>query len=102
MRVISGTLGGRKFYPDKLVATRPTTDFAKTALFNILNNQFDFQEISFLDLFSGTGSISYEFASRGCQRIVAVEKDDRCLAFIKKRMGEWKIEVIDLIKSDVF
>src|SRR5580765_4067437 len=102
MRVISGTLGGRKFYPDKLTATRPTTDFAKTALFNILNNHFDFQEVSFLDLFSGTGSISYEFASRGSKRIVAVENDERCLTFIKKRIEEWKIEVIDLIKSDVF
>lgn len=102
MRVISGTLGGRKFYPDKLDLTRPTTDFAKTALFNILNNVFDFREISFLDLFSGTGSISYEFASRGSPRIVAVEKDERCIAFIKKRMEEWKLEVIDLLKSDVF
>src|SRR6185295_9132867 len=102
MRVISGTLGGRKFYPDKLSATRPTTDFAKTALFNILNNVFDFQEISFLDLFSGTGSISYEFASRGSSRIVAVEKDEKCIAFIKKHIEEWKIDAIDLIKSDVF
>src|SRR6185436_15153128 len=102
MRLISGTLGGRKFYPDKLTATRPTTDFAKTALFNILNNVFDFEEVSFLDLFSGTGSISYEFASRGCKRIVSVEKDERCIAFIQKLIPEWKIEVIDLIKSDVF
>jgi len=102
MRIISGTLGGRKFYPDKLTATRPTTDFAKTALFNILNNYFDFQEVSFLDLFSGTGSISFEFASRGSSRIVAVENDERCIAFIKKRIEEWKIEAIDLIKSDVF
>src|SRR6185295_12279574 len=102
MRVISGTLGGRKFYPEKLPATRPTTDFAKTALFNILNNNFDFEEISFLDLFSGTGSISYEFASRGCARIVAIDKDERCIEFIRKVMREWKIETIDPIRSDVF
>ncbi len=101
MRVISGTLGGRKFYPNNLSATRPTTDFAKTGLFNILNNHFDFQEVSFLDLFSGTGSMSYEFASRGSNRIVAIEKDEACISFIKKNMQEWKIETIVLIKSDV-
>jgi 16S rRNA (guanine966-N2)-methyltransferase len=102
MRVISGTLGGRKFYPEKLSATRPTTDFAKTALFNILNNNFDFEEIRFLDLFSGTGSISYEFASRGCKQIVAIDKDERCIEFIRKMIGEWKIETIHPIRSDVF
>src|SRR5205085_12594336 len=94
MRVISGALGGRKFYPENLSATRPTTDFAKTALFNILNNVFDFREVNFLDLFSGTGSISYEFASRGCSHIVAVEKDPRCFDFIEKIIDQWKIEGI--------
>lgn len=102
MRVISGSLGGRRFYPDKLTHTRPTTDFAKTALFNILNNHFDFQEISFLDLFSGTGSISFEFASRGCRRIVSVDKDESCNLFIRKMSKDWKIESIEVIKSDVF
>lgn len=102
MRVISGTLGGRKFYPQQLTATRPTTDFAKTGLFNILNNHFDFQETRFLDLFSGTGNISYEFASRGCKRIVSVDKDTRSVEFIKKMIREWKIDAIEVIKSDVF
>src|SRR6476620_715187 len=102
MRVISGTLGGRKFYPQQLTGTRPTTDFAKTGLFNILNNHFDFQETSFLDLFSGTGNISYEFASRGSNRIVSVDNDARCIEFIKKMIREWKIASIEVIKSDVF
>jgi len=102
MRVISGTLGGRKFYPQQLTETRPTTDFAKTGLFNILNNHFDFRESSFLDLFSGTGNMSYEFASRGCKRIVSVDKDARCIEFIKRMKQEWKIEAIEVIKDDAF
>ena len=102
MRVISGTLGGRKFYPPNNLPTRPTTDFAKTGLFNILNNYFDFSEISFLDLFSGTGSLSYEFASRGCQRIVSVDKDIRAVEFIRKMKKEWGIAAIEVRKSDVF
>ena len=102
MRVISGTLGGRRFNPPKLIATRPTTDFAKTGLFNILNNHLDFSEVSFLDLFSGTGSISYEFSSRGCRRIVAIDGEEQCIRFIRKMKEEWKIEGMEIIKGDVF
>lgn len=102
MRVISGTLGGRKFYPPANLPTRPTTDFAKTGLFNILSNYFDYYEISFLDLFSGTGSLSYEFASRGAERIVSVDKDSRVIEFIRKITEEWKITGIEIHKSDVF
>ena len=102
MRVIAGTLGGRKFYPPHSLPARPTTDFAKTGLFNILNNHFDFTEVSFLDLFSGTGNLSYEFASRGSPRIVAVDKDFGSIAFIRKMIGEWKILSIQLQKADIF
>lgn len=101
MRVISGRLGGRRFNPPKLINTRPTTDFAKTGLFNILNNHFDFSEVSFLDLFCGTGSISYEFASRGSPRIVSVDKDDQCIHFIRKMKTEWSLSELDIIKTDV-
>jgi 16S rRNA (guanine966-N2)-methyltransferase len=83
MRVIGGTLGGRKFYPPSNLPTRPTTDFAKTGLFNILNNHFDFEEVAFLDLFSGTGSLSYEFASRGSKRIVSLDKVFGAVDFIR-------------------
>ena len=102
MRVIGGNLGGRKFYPPNNLPTRPTTDFAKTGLFNILNNYFDFSSISFLDLFSGTGSLSYEFASRRCERIVAIEKDQRAFEFIKKMKHEWNLVALEIHKSDVF
>ncbi|MFI5135450.1 MAG: RsmD family RNA methyltransferase [Chitinophagales bacterium] len=101
MRVISGTLKGRKIHPPKLIHTRPTTDFGKTGLFNILNNHFNFEDVSFLDLFSGTGSLSYEFASRGCKRIVAVDADQHCVNFIRKMKEEWKLEGLEVIKSDV-
>ncbi len=102
MRVISGKLGGRKFYPPDNLPTRPTTDFAKTGLFNIINNNFDFTEVSFLDLFSGTGSLSFEFASRGTERIVAVDKDEGAITFIKKMVREWNISSIEIRRSDVF
>ena len=102
MRVISGTLGGRRFNPPQLDNTRPTTDFAKTGLFNILNNNFDFTEVSFLDLFAGTGSISFEFGSRGSKRIVSIENDLRCLNFIVRMKNEWKLDSLEVIKNDVF
>jgi len=102
MRVISGTLGSRKFYPPHNLPTRPTTDFAKTGLFNILNNYFDLTEVSFLDLFSGTGNLSYEFASRGSKRIVSVENDAGAVEFIKKMKREWHLDAIEVHKSDVF
>ncbi len=101
MRVVSGSLKGRRFHPPQNIPTRPTTDFAKTGLFNILNNNFDFNEISFLDLFAGTGSISYEMGSRGCQRILAIENDFKCSSFINQTRNEWKLP-IDVMKMDVF
>ena len=101
MRIISGRLKGRKINPPHLVATRPTTDFAKTALFNILNNNFDFEAISFLDLFAGTGNHSYEFASRGCTRIVSVDKDGVCIDFMKRMKEEWNLEGMEPTRKDV-
>jgi len=74
MRIVSGSLKGRRFSPPSNFKARPTTDFAKENIFNVLNNMIDFEDVSVLDLFSGTGSISLEFASRGCSRIVSVEK----------------------------
>lgn len=102
MRIISGKYKGRHIPVRKNFSARPTTDFAKENLFNILNNQFDFEELEVLDLFSGTGSISYEFASRECLKVVSIEKDFRSFDFIRKTIAEMKFDSIKAIKSDVF
>ncbi len=103
MRIISGIYGGRKINPPvKMPYTRPTTDIAKEGLFNILQSRIDFEGIKTLDLFSGTGSISYELASRGATSLTVVEKDTLMVAFIKKNIAELKIENASVIKMDVF
>ena len=101
MRIISGSFKGRRITAPKKLPVRPTTDMAKEGLFNILNNQFYFDEISVLDLFSGTGNISYEFASRGTCRITAVDADHGCIQFNEKISEEFKMD-IRAHKSDVF
>lgn len=84
----------------KKLPVRPTTDFAKEALFNILNNKIDFSESSLLDLFSGTGNISYEFASRGTQDIVSVDQHYGCVKYINKTAEELAFS-IKTVKADV-
>lgn len=84
MRVNSGIYKGRKLHPPKNLPVRPTTDKAKESLFNIINNEFFFEGLTVLDLFAGTGNISYEFASRGCGLVVAVDSDFRCIRYIKE------------------
>jgi 16S rRNA (guanine966-N2)-methyltransferase len=100
MRITSGTHKGRNIIAPKNLPVRPTTDFAKQALFNILANQFDFSEISVLDLFSGTGGISFEFASRGCNKIIAVDNDFGCCRFISETISKLGFKSIDVVKSD--
>ncbi|MES2777799.1 MAG: RsmD family RNA methyltransferase [Bacteroidota bacterium] len=103
MRIISGKFGGRKIHPPaNMPYTRPTTDIAKEGLFNILQNQIDLENIRTLDLFGGTGSITYELASRGAEEMVIVEKDNKMFEFIKKNVEDLKIENCRLVKSDVF
>jgi len=102
MRIISGTLKGRRFHPPQKIPTRPTTDFAKEGLFNILENYFDLEAVSFLDLFAGTGSISYEFASRGCEDITTIERFPKCAAFIRKTAEAYGMEAIEVLQMDVF
>jgi len=103
MRIISGQWGGRKIQPPaKMPYTRPTTDIAKEGLFNILQNRIDFGGIKTLDLFGGTGSISYELASRGASGLTIVEKDTQMHAFIKKNMDTLGVENYKLLKLDVF
>ena len=101
MRIISGTFKGRRITAPKKLPVRPTTDMAKEALFNILNNSFYFDDISVIDLFAGTGSISYEFASRGTKQITAVDQDYGCIKFINKTAEAFEMN-IQTFKSDVF
>lgn len=88
MRIVGGDLRGKQINPPANFKARPTTDFAKEGLFNILSNQYDFQDIAVLDLFSGTGSISFEFASRGCKDITAVEMNPLHASFIKSQSAK--------------
>jgi 16S rRNA (guanine966-N2)-methyltransferase len=103
MRIISGIHGGRRISPPaKMPYTRPTTDIAKEGLFNILQNNVAFDELKTLDLFGGTGCISYELASRGAADITIVEKDTKMYEFIKKTSEELEFENFNVVKSDVF
>lgn len=101
MRIISGKYKGRRIIAPKNLPVRPTTDMAKEALFNILNNHFNFSDLKVLDLFSGTGNISYEFASRGAEPIISVDGDFGCVNFIRKTAKEFDMDITP-IKSDVF
>ena len=101
MRIISGTHKGRRITAPSKLPVRPTTDVAKEALFNILNNHYQISSVSVLDLFSGTGNISYEFAARGAENITAVDANFDCIKFIKKTATELDFP-IKTIKSDVF
>lgn len=101
MRIISGKYKGKRIQAPKKLPVRPTTDMAKEALFNILNNHYDFREIAVLDLFAGTGNISFEFASRGAQNIVSVDKDYGCVKFIAAISRELNLN-IKTFKEDVY
>ncbi|OSZ79787.1 hypothetical protein CAP36_00545 [Chitinophagaceae bacterium IBVUCB2] len=103
MRIIGGEHGGRKFNPPtNMPYTRPTTDIAKEGLFNVLQHNLDFEELKTLDLFGGTGSISYELASRGVENLTIVEKDPVMYEFIKKTSTTLRIEGLKAVKMDVF
>ncbi|MBK8883049.1 MAG: RsmD family RNA methyltransferase [Bacteroidales bacterium] len=101
MRIIGGKYKGRRIDPPSDFKARPTTDFAREGLFNILNNRIDFESVTVLDLFSGTGSISYEFASRGATSIHLIEKDMRHISGIKRIIRELDLENIKVIHIDV-
>lgn len=100
MRIISGTYKGKRLTAPKNLPVRPTTDFAKEALFNILNHRVSFDEISLLDLFAGTGNISFEFASRGTEDITSVDAFYGCVKYIQKIAEELSFP-IKAVKADV-
>lgn len=102
MRIIGGRLKGLRLNPPKGLPVRPTTDLAKEALFNILQNQIDFAGIKVLDLFSGTGNLSLEFASREAAEIISVDKSIRCVHFLKDMAKQHGLEQIKTYNADVF
>ena len=100
MRIISGKNKGRRITAPSNLPVRPTTDMAKESLFNILGNHFDLDEISALDLFTGTGNIAYELVSRGCRQVTAVDNDARCIKFVKQTISLLNYHQITAIQSD--
>ena len=103
MRIISGIHGGKRISPPtNMPYTRPTTDIAKEGLFNVLQNNLEIEELKTLDLFGGTGCISYELASRGVQDVTIVEKDTSMYDFIKKTSAQLVFENFKVVKADVF
>lgn len=103
MRIIGGEHGGRRINPPaKMPYTRPTTDVAKEGLFNIIQNNLEIDGMKTLDLFGGTGSISYELASRGAADLTIVEKDNTMFEFIRKTSTDLKLENFKVIKMEVF
>ena len=103
MRIITGKYGGRKINPpSRMPYTRPTTDVAKEGLFNIIENNIAIEGLKTLDIFGGTGSISYELASRGAANLTIIEKDSKMHAFIQKSIEDLRIENCKVIKMDVF
>lgn len=102
MRIIRGKYGRRRFDVPSSFSARPTTDLAKENLFNVLSNLIDFEDLDALDLFAGTGSISFELLSRGCKSVTSIEKNNAHATFISKVVKELKDDNIHIIKGDVF
>jgi 16S rRNA (guanine966-N2)-methyltransferase len=102
VRIISGIFRGKRIHPPGNFKARPTTDFAKENLFNILIHQYDIEEMDILDLFSGTGSISYEFASRGARSVIAIELAPDHFRFIQETVRAMQMEQVTVIRTDVF
>jgi len=101
VRIISGKFRGRKITPPRGLPVRPTTDFAKTGLFNILSARYNLSQLKVADLFSGTGSLTYEFLSRGCPEVTAVDSDTGCIRFIRKMLEEMNAPVkVTAMRSD--
>ena len=102
MRIIRGSHQRRQIVAPDNLPTRPTTDMAKESLFNILENQIDLEETTALDLFAGTGNISYELASRGCPHVTAVDENPNCVRFIRETANKLNMNELSVVKSDVF
>lgn len=101
MRIIGGTYGGRTLRVPKGLPARPTTDRAKEALFNMLSHRIDWEDTAVLDLFTGTGNIAIECASRGAREVIAVERDYKSTAALKQTVADWRISSLKVIKAEV-
>lgn len=102
MRIIAGSLRGRRLHPPANLPVRPTTDLARESLFNILNNYVDYEECSVLDLFAGTGAVSMEFVSRGVKRVTSIDINNACTEFIKQTAKQFDVNNIHVVRADVF
>lgn len=102
MRIIGGTLKGKSIFPPAGYNARPTTDYAKEGLFNVLNNEYEFEDLKVLDLFGGTGSISFEFASRGAARVYCVEMARENASFIKTEAARLGLKNVTMVRDNVF
>ena len=102
MRIIGGTHKGRRFNVPKSFSSRPTTDMARESLLNVLLNRYYFDELSAIDLFAGTGAVSFEFASRGMQKVLAVESNFKVYKYLLNQIKEFEFNQIKVIKKDVF
>ena len=102
MRIIAGSLKGRRLNPPTSLPVRPTTDMARESLFNILNNYVDYEECTVMDLFAGTGAVSLEFVSRGAKEVTAVDINGQCTDFIKASALQFGVKNIHVVRADVF
>ncbi len=102
MRIIAGTLRGRRLNPPQGLPVRPTTDMARESLFNILNNYVDYEDCTIMDLFAGTGAVSLEFVSRGAKEVTSVEINNQCTEFIKATAMQFGIRNLHVVRADVF
>ena len=102
MRIIAGTLKGRRLNPPANLPVRPTTDMAREGLFNILNNYVDFDECSVMDLFAGTGAMSVEFVSRGAREVTAIDINNACTEYIKSEAQRLELKNLRVVRADVF
>lgn len=102
MRIIAGTLRGRRLEPPQNLPVRPTTDMARESLFNILNNYVDYEDCSVMDLFAGTGAVSMEFISRGACEVTSIDINAQCTDFIKRCAAQFSINNLHVVRADVF
>lgn len=102
MRIIAGSLRGRRLNPPANLPVRPTTDMARESLFNILNNYVDYEDCAVMDLFSGTGAVSLEFVSRGSKEVTSVDINVQCADFLKASAKQFGVANLHVVRADVF